>query len=175
MQQMLPFLQSFSVSSCIIHYHPVLCLDIRRMRYLPSIPVVFISILPPLKPRVPLHQLLEDLWPWPWLFRLMALGSGDDQMPHGSNWNQLSTNAPRKKMKKTLFFSKLRTESLSLVNPQKYIMQLATQKAVACLCVFPISLFPPYRFGSTWASGSPNADDRYVVCTRFRSERCVAA
>lgn len=173
MQQMLPFLHSFSVSSCIIHYHPVLCFHIRRMRYLPSIPVAFISILPPLKPRVPLHQLLEDLWPW--LFRLMALGSGDDQMPHGSNWNQLSTNASRKK--DVFFFWKLRTESLSLVNPQKYIyiMQLATQKAVACLCVFPISLFPPYRFGSTWASGSPNADDRYVVCTHFRSERCVAA
>ena len=100
-----------------------------RTRFLPTIPVVSTSIPPP-NPEYPCISCWKicghGCFDWP------QMGSGDDQMPHGSNWNHLPTNAPRKKTED--FFVDLRTESLSLVNCCKREKLWTNQKFSAATC-----------------------------------------
>ena len=99
-----------------------------RTRFLPTIWVVSTSIPPP-NPEYPCISCWKicghGCFDWP------EMGSGDDQMPHGS---EITCPQTHREKKTEDFFADLRTESLSLVNCCKREKLWTNQKASAATC-----------------------------------------
>ena len=191
-RKILPFCSKcvcFYVSSCIIHYHPVFCFR-----------------------REPDFFQQSHSFPHPFLRQTpstLASAAGRSvamAVSTGPKWVQVMTKCPmalteiacpqthREKQRRIFLLIWEQNHWVWLVvvkgkNFEPTKKKCCNLQLKKLLCLFPIPLFPQNRFGLTWASGGPNADDGYVVysawlgsdpdicsrSTRFRSETFVAA